>query len=124
MEGQADDVDVNGTRMSSSFPDVAVHPSASRWWSLEEIESMPGYYKGDSAGGHSTTYDRVRVTSAMGPGELPIYNYNPGIGESTHLGCECFSPEFEFLSRVSRPLTISLFNCLSKPISALRPMDS
>ena len=90
MEGQRDDIDVNGTRMSSSFPSVGVHPSASAWWSYdpEGLQEMPGSSKGNSAGGYATTYDRVRVSSAMGPAEFAIYNYNPGLGEETIIGCK------------------------------------
>ena len=77
---------------------------------------MIGSEKGASASGYNTTYDvseihemnihtfsclstltffcshhcpstqRVRVISAMAVAEIPLYNYNPGIGEEKNLG--------------------------------------
>ncbi|CAB9515800.1 expressed unknown protein [Seminavis robusta] len=83
-EGQSDDTDALGTRMVTSFPRVAMHPSSTNWWN--ETEKMPGAEKQENAFGHETTYDRVRVTSAMAVVDIPLYNYNPGIGETKNLG--------------------------------------
>ena len=86
VEGQANDINANGTRITTSFPEVAVHPSATKWWEFSDMQNIPGFEKGPNAAGHLTTYDRVRVTSAMGPGEFLIFNYNAGVGEQKHIG--------------------------------------
>ena len=46
---------------------------------------MPGSDKGGNAAGYATTYDRARVVSAIAVAEMPIYNYNPGVGEKKNL---------------------------------------
>jgi len=84
FEGQSDDTDADGTRFTSSFPDVGLYPNATNWWN--GTMELPGSYKGVDAAGHATTYDRVRVTSALAAVEFPLYNYNPGIGEEKNLG--------------------------------------
>jgi hypothetical protein len=86
VEGQSDDVDVMGNRMNSSFPLVGMYPNETNWWN--ESSLLPGSYKQGNASGYETTYDRVRVTSAMAVIDMPLYNYNPGIDESKNLGSE------------------------------------
>lgn len=75
-EGQNDDIDLVGTRMSSSYPSVGLYPNATNWWN--GTLDMPNSTERFSARGHKTTYDRVRVTSAMAIADMPLYNYNPG----------------------------------------------
>ena len=57
---------LDGDRNSTSFPDVSFSQSTTAWWS--DVNSVPGSQKGSSAAGYDTTYDRLRVLSAM-----PLY---------------------------------------------------
>ena len=47
---------------------------------------MPGSDKRASASGYGSTYDRVRVLSALSTVHFPLYNYFPGVDEKVHLG--------------------------------------
>ena len=67
------DVDVNGDRYNTSFPDVATSPSSTGWWS--DVDQLPGAEKGSSATGYETTYDRLRVASSV-PLYQVLYNYD------------------------------------------------
>lgn len=85
--GQARDFDpVTGNRSTStSFPLLDYNPATTSWWN--NTSEMPGAYKGANASGYETTYDRVRVSSAMGIAAMPIYNYATKLGrENTDLG--------------------------------------
>lgn len=84
FESQADDVDEYGTRWRSSYPLVGNTTDNTTWW--DNITAMPGAYKRENASGYNTTYDRVRVTSAMSVADISLYNYNPGIDEQKNLG--------------------------------------
>lgn len=70
-----------GTREKLAF--VKRSPGDTSWW-LPGLEGMPGIEKGSNVSGYSTTYDRVRVLSAMSVIELPLYNYKSGTDK--HLG--------------------------------------
>jgi hypothetical protein len=58
---------------SLSFPEYDFNALSTRWWI--NIAEMPGAYKGVNASGYATTYDRLRVLSAISTAALPIYNY-------------------------------------------------
>lgn len=81
--GQADDIGRTGVRYKTSYPELATTPSTVSWWN--DTVYMPGHEKLGLAGGYKTTYDRVRVTAAMGIVAFPVYNYNPGFGEESNL---------------------------------------
>lgn len=48
-------------------------PANTSWWS--DFAEIPGADFGSDASGYSTTYDRVRVLSAMAVLDIPLYNY-------------------------------------------------
>lgn len=72
---QARDYDPEtGARPSSvSFPEFDFNPVSTRWW--VDADSMPGAEKGSNASGYETTYDRLRVSSALNTISMPLYNY-------------------------------------------------
>lgn len=83
---QARDFDVaTGFRNdASSFgPGVDDSSNATRWW--DDVEKVPGARKSVNASGFSTTYDRVRVSSAMALVDIPLYNYVTQMGRPKHL---------------------------------------
>ena len=67
------DTMADGDRNTTSYPAVASSPTATAWWT--DVNSVPGSQKGSNASGHDTTYDRLRVLSAM-PLYTPLYNYD------------------------------------------------
>jgi hypothetical protein len=79
---QARDFDpVTGRRdASTSFPQLNYSPETTSWWN--NTSEMPGAYKGANASGYETTYDRVRVSSAMAIVDFPIYNYATRLGST------------------------------------------
>jgi hypothetical protein len=83
--GEKSDTDpLTGNRNSTSYPDVAFSPQTTSWW--DNVDEMPGSWKGANASGYRTTYDRVRVSSAFSIIEFPLYNYD-GMGRrKKHLG--------------------------------------
>jgi hypothetical protein len=84
---QALDFDpVTGNRnASTSFPRLDYSSATTSWWN--NTSEMPGANKGANASGYETSYDRVRVSSAMGIAAMPIYNYAPSLGRAnTDLG--------------------------------------
>jgi hypothetical protein len=83
-EGSSSDADEFGDRFSTSFPSIDYSPDTTNWWNHTTL--LPGSDKGASAGGHRTTYDRVRVVSALSVADFPIYNFYPGKGAAKVLG--------------------------------------
>ena len=91
-EGQATDIDfATGNRHSTTFgtgnitwPGHSETPADTSWWT--DANEMPGSEKGALASGFETTYDRVRVLSALAVIHFPLYNYFPGRDEERHLG--------------------------------------
>jgi hypothetical protein len=83
--GQKTDIDPS-TGNRNPIPDRSIipYPNQTAWWDFPE--EMVGSYKGASASGYATTYDRVRVLSALTAISMPLYNYNPGSGENVSLG--------------------------------------
>ena len=67
-----------GFRNSTSYPKTDYSPNSTSWW--HNISEIPGAEAGVNASGYSTTYDRLRVSSAMGVIEMPAYNYIANIG--------------------------------------------
>ncbi|CAB9506181.1 expressed unknown protein [Seminavis robusta] len=86
FEGQRTDIDPEtGARVSAaSYNKTSATPDGTAWWS--DPSELPGAEKGSSAAGYATTYDRVRVLSAMAAIQFPLYNYYPGRDEERHLG--------------------------------------
>ena len=78
--GQSVDADmITGDRnSSSSFPLLGNSPNTTEWWSDGSL--FPGSIKGANATGYSTTYDRIRVSSAASAFYFPIYNYATSLG--------------------------------------------
>lgn len=71
--GQARDFDPEtGARPSQSFPEFDFNPVSTKWWTT--ADEMPGADKGVNASGYETTYDRLRVSSAIQTITLPLYN--------------------------------------------------
>lgn len=72
---QARDYDpITGARPKSlSYPEFDFNPVSTKWW--EDVDDLPGAEKGENASGFETTYDRVRVISALQTVSLPLYNY-------------------------------------------------
>jgi len=72
---QAQDADpVTGSHNhSTSFPPVGSSPERTLWWA--NVSSLPGAEKGMQAAGYATSYDRLRVVSAMSVALFPVYNY-------------------------------------------------
>ncbi len=68
------DLDTGRRNESRSFPDHDYNPATTSWFT--DVEDMPGSYKGENASGHTTTYDRMRVISALSIAVFPIYNHD------------------------------------------------
>lgn len=85
FEGLASDADENGNRFNTSYPLVDYFPNATNWWG-QNISELPGAYKGSEASSYETTYDRLRVLSALSVADFPLYNYYPGKDEERYLG--------------------------------------
>jgi len=77
---QSQDADPEtGKRMnSSSFPLVGNSPDTTQWWANASV--LPGSDKGEQASGYSTSYDRLRVASALGVAMFPVHNYAQSLG--------------------------------------------
>jgi hypothetical protein len=80
--GQARDADlVTGRRTEAlSFKEgkYDFSPESTLWWN--DTSTMPGSIRGRNASGFATTYDRVRVMSAVAAVEIPIYNHAIRLG--------------------------------------------
>ena len=72
---QARDYDpITGDRYASlSFPEFAFNPMSTKWWT--DADTMPGAEQGANASGYETSYDRLRVISALETVSIPLYNY-------------------------------------------------
>jgi HAMP domain-containing protein len=73
----------NGDRYATNFPDSSFSVETTEWW--DDVNSVPGFEKGPSVSGYDTTYDRLRVLSAL-PLMQPLYHYGLGEGKETTLG--------------------------------------
>ncbi|KAL7569171.1 hypothetical protein ACA910_016997 [Epithemia clementina (nom. ined.)] len=63
---------------ASSFPEAATSPETTSWQT--NISELPGAQKGANASGFETTYDRLRVSSALAVVQFPLYNYREAAG--------------------------------------------
>ena len=74
--GQARDADTEtGARFNiQGFPEFDFNPVSTKWWT--DANDMPGAEKGLNASGYETTYDRLRVSSAVQGIVMPLYNYH------------------------------------------------
>jgi hypothetical protein len=72
---QARDYDpVTGARTKcTSFPEFDFNPISTKWWT--NSSDLPGAEAGINASGYETTYDRLRVISALQTISIPLYNY-------------------------------------------------
>jgi hypothetical protein len=73
----------DGDRYTTSFPNSSFSSETTEWW--DDVETVPGFEKGPSASGYDTTYDRLRVVSAL-PLLQPLYHYGRGGGKATTVG--------------------------------------
>jgi hypothetical protein len=62
-----------GSRSKIQLPYIETSPEKTSWW--DDMSDIPGVEKKGNASGYETTYDRVRVLSALATIEFPIYNY-------------------------------------------------
>lgn len=86
---QRQDIDpvTGGMSNATSFPAIGGSPETTLWQSLANISLIPGYDEGAAAAGYRTTYDRIRVGSALAAVDYPIYNYATSSGrQKTSLG--------------------------------------
>jgi len=81
-EGQKSDIDQVGNRIQVTNG-TGAFPLQTDWW--DDPNEMPGAEKGSNAHGFATTYDRVRVLSALSVIQFPVYNY-PRPRENEMLG--------------------------------------
>lgn len=80
-----DSNNVTGDRHeAASFgqPGIDDSPGTTLFW--DDIDSVPGSSKGVNASGYYTTYDRIRVSSALSMIEIPMYNYMTQLGRRKH----------------------------------------
>jgi hypothetical protein len=63
----------DGDRNSTGFPRVSTSQLTSAWWG--NATTVPGFERGAAASGHDSTYDRLRVSSAI-PVFQVLYNYD------------------------------------------------
>lgn len=72
---QARDFDpITGSRTEAiGYPRFDSLPEDTCWW--DNVTDMPGAFAGSNASGYETTYDRLRVISALSSVSLPLYNY-------------------------------------------------
>jgi len=86
--GQRHDADpITGRRVNTSFPELDYSPETTSWW--DNVSDVPGSAKGMNASGYETTYDRLRVFSALSTILFPLYNYRAALvskGENRFLG--------------------------------------
>lgn len=77
---QSQDVDPTSGRryVSSSFPAVGSSPETTQWFS--NASALPGFEEGEQSSGYSTSYERLRVASAMSIVNFPVYNYAASLG--------------------------------------------
>jgi Mg-chelatase subunit ChlD/HAMP domain-containing protein len=81
---QRNDADIlTGDRDSIRRPLVDTSPENTRWW--DNLSEVPGAEKGSNASGYETTYDRVRVLSALSVVGFPIQNYGERPSERTKI---------------------------------------
>ena len=81
---QRDADNTTGRRVNaSSFSEgVDDSPETTLFW--DDFDVVPGAEKGVNASGFETTYDRIRVSSAMSIAEIPLYNYATELGLKKH----------------------------------------
>jgi len=78
LQSQDADPETGQHLESSSFPFVGSSPNTTQWWPNASV--LPGSEKGAQASGYSTSYDRLRVASALAIAQFPVYNYAHNLG--------------------------------------------
>ena len=64
----------DGTRNFTTFPDVASSPNTTAWW--DNVTVLPRQASEEfNNTKYGTTYDRVRIVSALSTVFIPLYNY-------------------------------------------------
>jgi len=71
---QSQDAKPDGSRDSTSFPDVAKFPNTTAWWDNTTV--LPRSAKESATSTYGTTWDRTRILSALSTVFLPLYNYD------------------------------------------------
>lgn len=66
---------------AASFGTEGVDDSPANTVFWNDIDTVPGASKGVNASGYETTYDRIRVSSAMSVVEIPVYNFATNLGQ-------------------------------------------
>jgi len=75
FESQSTSTDIYGNRNSTNFPNVALYPNTTAWW--DNVTVLPGREEREmNTTGYDTTYERVRVVSALSTVFIPLYNYD------------------------------------------------
>jgi len=80
---QARDADPSTGRREEAFsfaPGFDDSPENTLFW--DDIDAVPGASKGSNTSGYETTYDRIRVSSAMSVVEIPLYNQHTSLRSS------------------------------------------
>lgn len=79
---KASDADeITGRRIRTTFPAADSTASNTSWW--KNVSLVPGAQKGEEASGYETTYDRMRVVSALSTMMLPVYNMRTALVHGT-----------------------------------------
>lgn len=84
QSSDADPLTGKRTDSQSYFSDGVGNTPATTQWSYDP-SLLPGAEKGRQASGFATSYDRLRVGSAMAIAKLPIYNYARNMGRRNHI---------------------------------------
>ena len=75
FEAQSQDAEPDGAYRSTTFPSVAYSPNSTAWWD-DNITLLPqNPEKKNPNTNYGSTYDRVRIVSALSAVMVPIYNY-------------------------------------------------
>jgi hypothetical protein len=121
--GQKTDIEpLTGNRNPILNRSIIPYPNQTAWW--DSPEEMAGSYKGaSSASGYATTYDRVRVMSALTVMSMPLYNYNPGSGENVNLGL-FVGLQADGMVRLFDFFCFKCYCCVLSPSSQLSPLCS
>lgn len=64
----------DGSRYSTSFPNVATTPNTTAWWDNTTV--LPNVSLELPRTRYSTSYDRVKILSALSAVFIPLYNYD------------------------------------------------
>ena len=80
---QSQDASPDGSRYSTSYPELATSPNTTAWW--DNVTVLPNSTDEPTRTQYSTSYDRVKVVSALSTVFVPLYNYDKSNGKSLGL---------------------------------------